>query len=1191
MAIVVDPTTPKANTHHIRLVRGANELGLILADQGGNADYKAIDRQPYPRSALKIATGESKYTDLEPPFETTTIDDWSGGRGKLYWDDEKNRFFDSYRIDTTRPGKVFPAGLESFVGLYPGVNNYHRLSNKTLTKIGNTNGIYSATRFVADATTTFDYVLLPLRPVGTVQPLTIAIYSHNAGTGKPNALLYSEAITTVSYKTRIDSIMTWPVPFSPAISLTSGTTYWLVTVCPTATASNYWETIYGKRANSAVGDFMYSGDGITWDDGPPGNELTYGQLFTLSNHNRFYRKIFEYKRALYVVYSSLDYYDAGGTYSIYQLGDRGAADSNSADKTKLNDATKSWATDEWRGCTVLITAGPGEGEYRTITSNTATAITVATWNETHTTATEYVILGSKKLRFVGNTTYPVTDVAIGGDWAYLARGEGYPILRWRAYNNGGTWVDYDTDSDTYGAKHLVAVYSPESNAVLYGAENRNLSYGTHVWRSKVPSEWTDLFTMVGSLVENDKPWDGMYSANVLHSLSGVYRINILSGFTTGFAAYRDLDAPVDITAGSILRFNVRSSAATSLGDLRLILHDSPNCGQILRPPDAIYHFDGTTFTEQPFLREFARHKEVTVELATNKTLLIGSDEPFNRIFVEIASTPNAIAAVMSVVPLDDPTPVDTLTADATAVGGVTLAQDGTMTFTMPDQWKPTYINGIYKYWVRLVPSTALTTGLKLYSISIRKDDYTILLIPALAANTETWVSLTYSPGQVPSPNDRAIKSIGLYVNTDLGAMTVDFYSPIYISRNMQERIEIPNDTYITGLDSYAGGDEQRARCWVLTQDRVYEIQDMEGVPQAVPLALGEMSGLLHPTNGRAHCVNGVYLYFNMFDRIQRYYNRQLEDIGPTRDNGLPAMLTGPVKKLISVPGAVIALVGSDNTFYKTHSVLMYSGGGWHNLYTHYEEHCESFDVHYQTIPGRDAGELWISIGGDLLSINLALSPNAKDYKPAGESWIVMPRIYMGLLDVDKFFKSIKASMQSTKYYSVGVINIEYKTNNVSTWTPVAGAFDVDGIKEQLISSAYDIAGKWIQLRVRLFMTSHEEQSVVITEEEMGGFPELNALILESLSRVPVKWAYTLVFRVKDRDIDLLGDEQPDTVDSVDSQLSSWVASPLPIRLYAFMTPYNDKWVYVEPSSLKLLRYQVDEDGRREMIAQITLIEI
>jgi RHS repeat-associated protein len=45
--------------------------------------------------------------------------------------------------------------------------------------------------------------------------------------------------------------------------------------------------------------------------------------------------------------------------------------------TTLNDTTQTWGTNQWAGLTVQITGGTGIGQYRKITSNTATQLTVS----------------------------------------------------------------------------------------------------------------------------------------------------------------------------------------------------------------------------------------------------------------------------------------------------------------------------------------------------------------------------------------------------------------------------------------------------------------------------------------------------------------------------------------------------------------------------------------------------------------------------------------------------------------------------------------------------------------------------------------------------------------------------------------------------------------------------------------------
>ena len=77
--------------------------------------------------------------------------------------------------------------------------------------------------------------------------------------------------------------------------------------------------------------------------------------------------------------SGLAVSDTASHGTIY--GATGTADVESAAAT-LVDATKAWITNEWAGETVEITSGTGNGQTRTVSSNTATVITVsAVWTD------------------------------------------------------------------------------------------------------------------------------------------------------------------------------------------------------------------------------------------------------------------------------------------------------------------------------------------------------------------------------------------------------------------------------------------------------------------------------------------------------------------------------------------------------------------------------------------------------------------------------------------------------------------------------------------------------------------------------------------------------------------------------------------------------------------------------------------
>lgn len=106
--------------YHLELTDGVSTVGLILCDRNGNEEPRAFSRTPIPRSSLKIYTGEQKHSDLEPPWTDVIQEDWGGGQGGATFEDDQSRYWDSYRMDTTR-GYVVRGSLERFA---KGIRNW-----------------------------------------------------------------------------------------------------------------------------------------------------------------------------------------------------------------------------------------------------------------------------------------------------------------------------------------------------------------------------------------------------------------------------------------------------------------------------------------------------------------------------------------------------------------------------------------------------------------------------------------------------------------------------------------------------------------------------------------------------------------------------------------------------------------------------------------------------------------------------------------------------------------------------------------------------------------------------------------------------------------------------------------------------------------------------------------------------------
>src|SRR3990170_3877777 len=287
---------------------------------------------------------------------------------------------------------------------------------------------------------------------------------------KDNTRFYDSAgapgtvLQTASVSLTIDPLSVFqPFDWSGTQALIGGTTYWIrIKSNSVDFSANHYEV----ATSTTVGTTLKSSDGSSWSAASVG---LYFRMVGSDTRQKWH--LFEYGGALFG--ATQPYSGAAG--QLFINGDNGAADSNSGDKTLLNDATKSWTTNEWANAVALIVAGPGKGEFRKISSNTATALTVSpAWDTTHTTASDYVIIGSSKWteRATTGLTGPVTDVAVAQGVMYLAQGNAINIRRHREYNSSGTWTISDyADDGTNKADFLETFYDPVAGPVMWTASN------------------------------------------------------------------------------------------------------------------------------------------------------------------------------------------------------------------------------------------------------------------------------------------------------------------------------------------------------------------------------------------------------------------------------------------------------------------------------------------------------------------------------------------------------------------------------------------------------------------------------------------------------------------------------------------------------------------------------------------------
>ncbi|GAG35723.1 unnamed protein product, partial [marine sediment metagenome] len=225
----------------------------------------------------------------------------------------------------------------------------------------------------------------------------------------------------------------------------------------------------------------------------------------------------------------------------------------------------------------------------------------------------------------------------------------------------------------------------------------------------------------------------------------------------------------------------------------------------------------------------------------------------------------------------------------------------------------------------------------------------VIDLPKLVAETWTWVVLDIIPESHTAPDETAVISIGLNVAVDVGARDIYISGGIKLLTDVVEYIDFPDDSQITNLIAYAGNEsDPRLNPWVLTEEGLAEIQTQNS-NVVVPLPLGEIKSLKSPENAKAACVNDVYLWFNLGRKVERYYARNLEDVGPDREAGLASDQQGTPSKLLSHPGRVFLAIDGGTSNYS--SIFQYKNSGWSEIYKAPRVGLRIQDMYYQSIPG------------------------------------------------------------------------------------------------------------------------------------------------------------------------------------------------------------------------------------------------
>lgn len=541
MTVTVDPTKTNKNSHHIKLTDSVgNSHGFICEDK----KYR-VAVSPYPAMASQLRQGRGKHADRVPPFEDIAMSDFSGGMAMLHYDEDTSRYLDGKRCDTSEMGEVINGGLESYI---PGIRDFDENWPGNVTwQALYSGGTTSVTKsFSAGASYNANSVVVILKKTGApTGDVTVYLLDSGDSTLKSKALTIGTDCLTDLVSERVE------FEFSSAQALTASTTYKVKVEYTGGSTSAYVEV--------AV-------DGST--------EPYYRVLDDTSDFDGIF---FELNSGLYFVTQPLD----RSASKIYLYGDRGVADSNSGDKTKLNDATKSWTNDEWIGGVVKIIAEDGTEErepYRTITDNDGTSLTSTAWNIAHTTETEYVIL-YPKWQLVQTLSNYVIDVTVGPSFAILAL-DGVGFKKYIVRENGGAYEETVGAAGIGSTNKVLASLSAIERGGAYTSKFYSMYTDTSSAKlTEYPlalSTAATIRTDFGALLPKARPFnDTDYSASGADSYINNGRIVFSATAVNGNIGHLELENPVSIEGARYINFNfVANSNSYDAGDLEFGFADS-----------------------------------------------------------------------------------------------------------------------------------------------------------------------------------------------------------------------------------------------------------------------------------------------------------------------------------------------------------------------------------------------------------------------------------------------------------------------------------------------------------------------------------------------------------------------------------------------------------------------------------------
>lgn len=339
------------------------------------------------------------------------------------------------------------------------------------------------------------------------------------------------------------------------------------------------------------------------------------------------------------------------------------------------------------------------------------------------------------------------------------------------------------------------------------------------------------------------------------------------------------------------------------------------------------------------------------------------------------------------------------------------------------------------------------------------------------------------------------------------------------------------------------------------QDKDYKWSDLP-----VPISAGR---------DEHNCVNmkgwNVYLYFPYMEGLERLYGTTVDDIGPNRDQGLPAGRRGRIADFVPIHQYAYAALDAGDGYS---SVLMTTspGGDWHEIYRAPQAGRPIRSLFYQSVPGQ-SNRLWFFEGWDIgyvLRERDTQSPlNDGNMRYAPEGYVVTAWIDLDTPELDHYFDELRLFSQQLGDDYTGSVAVDYQVDNDTAWTafppnPDNGAIYTFTISPYQRAAVGDgtVTGRRARFRLKT-LTADLSKPVVVTAFEVRA-NQMNEVLYD----------YIIDFKAGDRLMLLNQEEAADTARAAFDVLAGWQEDATPLTMTSVLgEPFSEITCHLDPVAL------------------------